>query len=97
MIEHIVLFKWKTEATSEQINAAIENLRGLKDKIPGIIDLSCGDNFGDRSQGFQHGLVVRFDNKAALDAYQTNHFHQEVVVNLIRPILADILAVDYEI
>jgi Stress responsive A/B Barrel Domain len=97
MIEHIVLFKWKTEATSEQIKAAIDNLKALKDKIPGIIDLSCGENFCDRSQGFQHGLVVRFDNKTSLENYAPHPDHQEVVVNFIRPILADIIAVDYEI
>ncbi len=97
MIEHLVLFKWKPETSTEKISEVMAHLKALKGKIPGIIDLSCGENFSERSQGFQHGLVVKFENKAALDAYMPHPIHQEVVQNLIKPILADILAVDYEI
>ncbi|WP_413166861.1 Dabb family protein [Capilliphycus salinus ALCB114379] len=97
MIVHIVLFKWTEDATPEAIAAAIEGLRELKAKIPGIIDLSCGENFSERSQGFQHGLLVKFTDKAALEAYTPHPDHQAVVQNLIKPILADILAVDYEV
>ena len=97
MVEHIVLFKWKPEATPEAITQAVEGLRGLKDKISGIVDLSCGENFSDRSQGFTHGLVVRFTDRAALEAYGPSEAHQHVVQNYIMPIRADVLAVDYEI
>ncbi|MEC4806774.1 MAG: Dabb family protein [Jaaginema sp. PMC 1079.18] len=97
MIEHIVLFQWQETATPEQIEAVITGLKGLKNQIPGIIDLSCGKNFCDRAQGFEYGLVVRFRDRAALEAYQPHPEHQKVVQNLIKPILAGILAVDYEI
>ncbi len=96
MIVHMVLFKWKEEASSESIIAAIEALRRLKNKIPSIIDLSCGKSFTDRSQGFQHGLVVKFRDKNGLEEYIPHPAHQEVVQNLIKPILADIIALDYE-
>lgn len=97
MVEHIVLFKWKDTATPKQIKAVMEGLNGLKDKIPGIVDLSCGKNFTDRGQGFEYGLVVRFRDRAALEAYQPHPEHQKIVQNLIQPILAGILAVDYNI
>ena len=97
MIEHIVLFKWKNTATPEQIEAVLSGLKQLKSQIPSIVDLSCGENFSPRSQGFQHGLVVRFEDKAGLEAYQLHPAHQEVVQKLIKPILADIIAIDYEI
>jgi hypothetical protein len=96
LIEHIVLFKWKPEATSEQIVAAIEGLRGLKKLLPEILDLTIGENFTERSQGFTHGLVVRFADKAGLETYGPSEAHQYVVKNLITPIRADVLAVDYE-
>lgn len=94
---HIVLFKWKPDATPEAIIQVVEGLRGLKDKIPGIVDLSCGENFSDRSQGFTHGLVVRFADRAALEAYGPSEAHQHVVQNFIAPIRVDVLAVDYEV
>jgi Stress responsive A/B Barrel Domain len=97
MIEHIVLFKWKEGTTPEAIAAVMKGLQGLKDSIPQIVDLSCGENFSDRSQGFEHGLVVRFRSRKDLEAYQPHPAHTDVVQNLIQPILAGILAVDYEI
>jgi len=97
MIEHIVLFRWTETASKEAVENVITELRGLKSKIPGIVDLSCGANFCDRAKGYTHGLVVRFKDRASLDAYGPHPEHQRVVQNLIKPIAADILALDYEI
>ncbi|MCW3051671.1 MAG: Stress responsive alpha-beta barrel domain protein [Chthonomonadales bacterium] len=96
MVEHIVLFKWKAEATAEQITAAVEGLRGLKELVPNVLDLSVGTNFTDRGQGFTHGLVVRFPDKAALEVYGPHPAHQHVVQTLINPIRENALALDYE-
>jgi hypothetical protein len=97
MIEHIVLFKWKLDASAEAVTAVIENLKALKNQIPGIVDLSCGKNFSERGKGFEHALVVRFEDREALESYGPHPLHQEVVQNLVKPILDDIIAIDYEI
>jgi hypothetical protein len=97
MVEHLVLFKWKPETAPEAIDAAAQGLKALKHRIPGIIDLTCGDNFSDRSQGYDFGLVVRFTNQEALDAYGPHPSHQEVVQALILPIREDVIVIDYEI
>jgi hypothetical protein len=60
------------------------------------VDLSCGPNFSDRAKGYTHGLVIRFRDRAALDAYFPHPAHQNVVQTLINPIRADTLIVDYE-
>jgi hypothetical protein len=96
MIEHIVLFKWKPNTSPEAIEAVLTGLKGLKEQIPGIVDLSCGTNFSTRSQGFETGLVVRFTDRAALEAYGPHPAHQHVVQNLINPIWEDVIALDYE-
>lgn len=97
MIEHIVLFRWTEQSSEEARNKVLMELRGLRSKIPGIVDLSCGTNFCDRSKGYTHGLVVRFTDRAALQAYGPHPEHQRVVQTFIKPIAADILALDYEI
>jgi len=97
MIEHIVLFRWTDAASAEARNKVIMELRGLRSKIPGIVDLSCGENFSDRAKGYTHGLFVRFTDRAALQEYGPHPEHQRVVQNFIKPIAADILALDYEI
>ena len=96
MIEHIVLFRWTEGASPEAIDNVLVELRKLKDRIPGIVDLTCGTNFSDRARGYTHGLVVRFKDRSALEAYGPHPEHQSVVKDLITPICADILAVDYE-
>ena len=96
MVEHIVLFRWSEDASQEAIDSVVAELRELKSKIAGVVDLSCGVNFSDRAKGYTHGLVVRFMDRAALEAYGPHPEHQRVVQNFINPIRADILALDYE-
>lgn len=97
MVEHILLMQWTREASQETIDNALKELRGLKDKIAGIVDLSCGANFSDRAKGYTHGLVIRFQDRAALEAYFPHPEHQRVVQNFINPIRADTVILDYEI
>jgi hypothetical protein len=96
MVEHIVLFRWSEDASQEAIDSVVAELRGLKNKIAGVVDLSCGVNFSDRAKGYTHGLVVRFMDRAALEAYGPHPEHQRIVQNFINPIRADILSLDYE-
>ena len=97
MVEHIVLFRWRTEASQGGIENALTELRKLKSKIPGIVDLSCGANFSERAKGYTHGLVVRFTDRAALEAYGPHTEHQRVVQNFINPIREDTLILDCEV
>jgi len=97
MIEHILLLRWKEEASQEVIDKAMAELRALKDKTPGIVDVSCGVNFSDRAKGYRHGMVMRFTDRPALEAYYPHPEHQRVVQKFIGPIRADTLILDYEL
>jgi stress responsive alpha/beta barrel protein len=97
MVEHIVLFKVRVETPPQAVAAMTDGAKGLKSRVPGIVDLSFGPKFSDRNKGFTHGLVVRFQDRAALDGYIPHPAHREVVEKLIRPITEDVLVVDYEI
>jgi hypothetical protein len=96
VVEHILLMKWNEQASQEAIDRVFLELRGLKEKIPGIEEVSCGKNFSERAKGYTHGVVMRFKNRAALTAYFPHPEHQRVVKTWINPILAEILALDYE-
>jgi Stress responsive A/B Barrel Domain len=96
MIEHIVLFQWMEIASREARDNAMVELRQLKNKIPEILDLSCGENFSDSAKRYTHGLVVRFKDRAALQAYLAHPEHERVVQKFIKPFRNDILALDYE-
>ena len=96
MIEHILLMRWTEQASQEAIDRALQGLRSLRGKIAGIVDLSCGENFSERAKGYTHGLVIRFKDRAALDGYFPHPEHRRVVDDLINPIRADTVIIDYE-
>ena len=97
MIQHIVLFRWKTEATAQQIAAGMEGLRALKDSIPGITALACGADFSGRAQGYTHALVIRFADRVSFDAYGPHPAHRAVIESHLKPILEAVIDSDFEV
>jgi L-alanine-DL-glutamate epimerase-like enolase superfamily enzyme len=68
----------------------------LRASVPGVLELSFGKNFTARGREFTHALLVKLADKAALDGYAAHPAHVRVVEELLAPIRADVLAVDYE-
>jgi len=97
LIEHVALFRWKEEASQEAIDSALAELRKLKDKIPGIVDITSAANFSERAKGYTHVLVIRFRDRSALQAFGPHPEHQRVAQNFVSPIRADSLVLDYEL
>ncbi len=97
MVEHLVLFKLAPETTAEQKQQMISGLKALKEQIPGIIQITAGENFSSRSQGFDLGLTVRFQDRAALEQYLPHPAHRGCVDTFITPFKQDVIVVDYEI
>ena len=97
MVEHLVLFKLTPETPPGQKERIIAALKTLKDKIPGIVDITAGENFSERSQGFDLGLMVRFQDRAALETYLPHPAHRGCVDEFITPYKQDVIVVDYEI
>ncbi len=97
MIEHIVLFRWKPEATDEQVAAGMDGLRGLKNRVPGIVAMDCGADFSGRAQGYTHALVIRFSDRATFDAYGPHPAHQAVIETQLKPLLDAVLDFDFEV
>jgi hypothetical protein len=97
VVEHMVIFKFGSETTEEQLQNCAKQAIELKSHIDGIVDIAAGVNFSDRSQGFQLGLTVRFTDRAALEAYTPHPKHQELVAYTVSLGRTDILVVDFEI
>ncbi len=96
MVEHVVIFKWKEGTDPAKVEEIMQDLRGLTEKVPNILGLSIGQNFTNRSKGFQTGLVVRFPDKAALEVYGPHPEHQKIVQGKVLPNLEELIALDYE-
>lgn len=97
MVVHIVCFKLKPGTTPEQEQRLIEMTRGLRDSVPGIVDLSVGRTFTpERGQGYTYALVVRFQDRAALAAYLPHPRHVPVK-EYAGEICESLLVMDYEV
>lgn len=96
MIEHIVLFRWSELASVDAIQDVMNRLRDLKNQVPGIIDLTCGEGLAATKQGYTHGVTIRFIDRKALEAYLPHSAHQQVV-EFLKPLIAEVpLVFDYE-
>jgi hypothetical protein len=97
MVEHLVFFKFKDGTSKQDVEALHQGLRKLKKTVPGVVELTVGHNFTARGQGFTTGLYVRLKDRAALDEYSKHPEHVAVVETLVKPHLADIMAIDYDV
>lgn len=75
MIVHIALFKWKPNVSQEAIEKAMADIRALKDKVDGVIDIRCGPNFSKWNEGYTHAFLVLAKDRNALDAYRNHPDH----------------------
>jgi hypothetical protein len=94
VIDHLVFLAAREDASPEDIEDLIASIRRLKDTVPGVVDLSVGENFSPRSGGYTHGLFVRFETADGLQAYLEHPDHQAVAEKLDR--LTSRIVVDYE-
>ncbi|HPD16825.1 MAG TPA: Dabb family protein [Planctomycetota bacterium] len=95
-VRHVVLFKFKAEATPQQIKAVEEGFRALPAKISGIRYFEWGTDISPEklSDGFTHCFLVTFDTEKARDAYLPHPAHK-AFVEVLKPILDKVLVVDY--
>jgi antibiotic biosynthesis monooxygenase (ABM) superfamily enzyme len=99
MINHVVLLRLKEGVTEEQLNDCLNAIEKLKEKIPGIMEVSGGhDNSPEhKNNGFTWGFMVKFDSAENRDNYVPHPEHQKVVEKYVLPILADSLIFNYTI
>ena len=94
MIDHLVFLAVREDASPEDVEDLISSIRGLKDTVPGVVDLAVGENFSERSGGYTHGLFVRFESREDLQGYMKHPDHLAVVEKL--DALTTRIVVDYE-
>src|SRR6266481_8544963 len=70
-LQHVVSFKFKSSASSEDIKKVEDGFRALKEKIPQMVNLEWGTNVSKEKhdKGFTHCFIVSFKNEEDRDAY----------------------------
>lgn len=92
MCIHMFAFRWKPGVSEEQKEHVISDIRKLQGQIPGLLETFVGRNFSPHGQGHELGGVMKFADRAALDAYGPHPVHQQLLswlMPLIEPLEVD--------
>jgi len=95
MVDHLVFFAVRKEASKGEVDDLLSSIRGLRDDVPSTIDLSVGEDFSGRSGEYTHALFARFTDRAGLREYMQHPAHLAVVEKLDATTTGRIV-VDYE-
>ena len=95
-LRHVVLFKFKDDASHIQIKAIEEAFRALTAKIPGITQFEWGTDVSieGKAQGFTHCFLVTFHDEAAREVYLPHPEHK-AFVDVLKPSLDKVTVVDF--
>ncbi len=93
---HVVCFKFKDEASPDQIEKIETQFAALKAKIDSITHIEWGQNVSpeNHAQGFTHCFIVSFKDKAGLDLYLPHPAHKDFV-KLLLPSLDKVFVIDF--
>src|SRR5262245_49861913 len=95
-LRHVVLFKFKSEATKDQIQEVVAGFQALPKKINGITAFEYGTDVSPEglADGFTHCFLVTFKDSKSRDVYLPHAAHKEFVA-LALPKVEEVLVVDY--
>lgn len=94
MYIHAFAFRWKPGVTDEQKQRVAAEIRKLQGQIPGLLETWVGVNISPRGKGYELGGVMKFADRASLDAYAAHPVHQKLVAWLMP--LIEPLEIDFE-
>ena len=93
---HVVCFKFKDDATKNQITAIEKAFAALPSKIGSITGYEWGTNVSPENlaQGYTHCFIVSFKDKKGLEVYLPHKDHKAFVEQLL-PILDKAFVIDF--
>ncbi|MBC8152617.1 MAG: Dabb family protein [Bacteroidetes bacterium] len=95
-LQHVVLFKFKPEATPEKVAEIVAAFEALPSKIKEIKDFKWGTNNSPEKldKGLTHAFILTFDNAKDRDTYLPHPAHK-AFGTIVGPWLADVTVVDF--
>ncbi len=94
MVIHLFGFQWKPGLADEAKARVAREIRALQGEIPGLLETHVGANFSPRSLGYAFGGVMKFVDRAALEAYQSHPAHRKLLEWLMP--LIEAVELDFE-
>lgn len=96
MFRHVVMFRWVDGTTDQQKEALRAGLTRLPEIIPEIRSYRFGEDVGINEGNFDFVVTADFDDRAGYLSYRDNDDHQKLIAELIKPIIGERAAVQFE-
>jgi hypothetical protein len=95
MIRHVVVFRWKPEATEDQKARAAAEVARLPAIVPSILGFAIGADAGIDEGNAEFAVTADFEDEAGYLAYRNDPTHRAILAEHVRPILAERSAVQF--
>jgi hypothetical protein len=95
-LRHVVFFKFKDEASAEDVQTVVAAFESLPQKIDSIKDFEWGTNNSPEKHddGFTHCFMVTFEDEKGREAYLPHPAHS-AFVEVLGPFLDKVRVLDY--
>lgn len=94
MVNHVVMFKFKSTTAPAERLAYVAELRSLGKKISEVRRLDVGENIVPSPRAYDVVLIASFDDREALDRYARHPEHQPVLQRTSQ-VCENVAVVDY--
>src|SRR5947209_3041304 len=96
VLRHVVLFKFKSTATADDIKKIETEFRALAKKVPQVASYEWGTNNSPENlaKGFTHCFFITFKSEADRAVY-LDHPDHKAFVKILLPLLEEPFVVDY--
>lgn len=95
MFHHMVMFRFKSDTTEDQVAAMTAGLATLPGKIAELAAYRFGPDVGMTEGSWDYGVAADFDSAADYVTYSNHPAHRAVVDQAISPYVDEIVRVQY--
>lgn len=96
MLRHVAVFRWAEGTAPEAVGTLQEALGKLPSSIPELRGYRTGADAGLVEGNWDFAVVADFDGVAGWRAYTAHPAHQKLIAELLRPLLGERAAVQYQ-
>lgn len=94
MVKHVLMVQLKADCKdkAEDLAALFRSMKGC---VPQVIDVEAGADFLHSDRSYDVCLYVTLESPAALEAYQEDPYHCDVVKTYVATVREKAVAVDF--
>jgi hypothetical protein len=97
MFRHVAMFTFVDDITDDHMARIGDGLAALRQAIPEIHSFHFGPDAGLAEDNHDYVVVADFASVEAYAVYRDHPVHRQLIVDVIRPVLAERVAVQYQI